>query len=138
MIRKELGGEFDWFAVDGEGHVGHFATAGGGPVPSAIVARLDELLHLDQQILGLPVIGDASGHLPGRIEDWLEMARRGLFSYDWQHWSGPYHRAAAPRVPIRIADLPADLQEAVRVVEWPGVRFGELQSLRPEELCPCG
>jgi hypothetical protein len=35
-------------------------------------------------------------------------------------------------------DLPAELREAVRVAEWSGVRFAELQSIRPEELCPCG
>jgi len=132
------GGEFDWFAVDGVGHVGHFATAGYGPVPAGILARLDELRDLDERVLGLPVVGEATGHLPGRIDDWLEMARCGLFAYDWEHWSGPYRRAATPSVPVGIADLPAELREAVRLVEWPGVQFAALHSVRPEELCPCG
>lgn len=93
---------------------------------------------LDARVLGLPVIAEATRHLPGRIDDWLEMARRGLFGYDWQHWSGPYLRAATPSVPIQIADLPTELREAVSVVEWPGIQFAELQSIRPEELCSCG
>src|SRR4051794_23444120 len=103
------GGEFGWFAVDGAGHVGHFATAGFGPIPSAVLARLEEMLELYERVLLLPTIGEATGHLSGRIDDWLEMARRGLFAYDWQHWSGPYCRAATPSVPTQVARLPAEI-----------------------------
>jgi hypothetical protein len=130
------GGEFDWFAVDGAGHVGHFATAGFGPVPASVLARLDESWELPERVLALPAIGQATGHLPGRIDDWLEMARRGLFSYDWQHWSGPYRRAATPSVPVHVADLPAELRRSVSLVVWPGIRLAESLAVRPEELCP--
>jgi hypothetical protein len=137
------GGEFDWFAVDAAGHVGHFSTAGYGPVPRPVLDRLDAaqadpLWSLGERLLELPVIGTATGHLPGRIDDWLELARRGLFGFDWKHWSGPYLRAATPSVPVGIAALPTDLQSLVRLVVMPGVRFAELESVRPEELCPCG
>jgi hypothetical protein len=137
------GGEFDWFAVDAAGHIGHFATAGYGPVPLPVLdrldaARMDEVWSLGERLLGLPVVGRATAHLPGRIDDWLELARRGLFGFDWQHWSGPYRRAATPSDPVGVASLPAELQRLVRLVEWQGVRFAELESVRPEELCPCG
>jgi len=69
MSRQEVeGGEFDWFAVDGNGHLGHFATAGYGPVPAAVLSRLAEVRDLDERVLCLPVVGEATGHLPGRIE----------------------------------------------------------------------
>jgi hypothetical protein len=137
------GGEFDWFAVDADGHVGHFSTAGYGPVPLPVLerldaARLDELWSLGERLLDLPEVGQATGHLPGRIDDWLQLARRGLFGFDWKHWSGPYLRAATPSVAVSVADLPADRQQLVRLVEWAGVRFPEVESVRPEELCPCG
>ena len=132
-----VGNEFDWFAVDGTGHVGHFATAGFGPAPSAILSRLDDLRDLDERVLRLPIIGEATANRPGEIDDWLEMARRGLFAFDWQHWSGPYRRVATPSVPLLVADLPAKLLESVRVVEWPEVQFAKTQSLRPEKLCTC-
>jgi hypothetical protein len=131
------GGEFDWFAVDGCGHIGHFATAGYGPIPAAVLARLNGIRDLDEQILQLPVVGDATGHLPGKIEDWLEMARRGLFAYDWKHWHGPSQRAATPSTPIGLAGLPRDLREMVRLVTWAGVNFADLMTVRPEELCAC-
>jgi hypothetical protein len=137
------GSEFDWFGVDAAGHVGHFSTAGFGPVPLPVLDRLDaaqehELWSLGKRLLELPVIGTSAGHLPGRIDDWLEFARRGLFGFDWKHWSGPYLRAATPGVPIGAAALPAELRRLVLLVEFPGVRFAELKSVRPEELCPCG
>jgi hypothetical protein len=144
MSRQAFEGrEFDWFAIDTAGHIGHFSTAGYGPVPVAILDRLDtpqtdELWSLGTRLLDLPVIGVASGHLPGKIDDWREMARRGLFSFDWQHWSGPYVRAATPGVPVTVAALPAELQAIVGLVLWPGIRFAELQSIRPETICPCG
>src|SRR4051794_24033155 len=75
------GSEFDWFAVDGYGYVGHFSSAGFGPVPVAILAHFEELRDLDSRMRGSPIVGEATGHLPGLIDDWLEMARRGLFSY---------------------------------------------------------
>jgi hypothetical protein len=135
--------EFDWFAIDTAGHIGHFSTAGYGPVPVAILDRLDapqtdELWSLGKRLLELPVIGQASGNLPGRIDDWREMARRGLFSFDWQHWSGPYVRAATPDVPVTVEALSAELQAIVGLIQWPGIRFAELQSIRPETICPCG
>jgi hypothetical protein len=67
----------------------------------------------------------------------MEMARRGLFAYDWKHWSGPYRRAATPSMPVLVTQLPADLREAASIVEWPTIRFDESMALRPEELCPC-
>jgi hypothetical protein len=130
-------GEFDWFAVDGSGQLGHFATAGFGPAPAAVIARLDEMRDLGQRVLCLPVTGEATGHLSGEIEDWLEMARRGLFAYDWKHWDGPYQRAATPGRPVALGDLPAEVREIVQVVRWPDVNFAQALTVRPEELCPC-
>jgi len=63
-------------------------------------AQTDDLWSLGERLLELPVVGRATGHLPGLIDDWLELARRGLFGFDWQHWSGPYRRAATPGVPV--------------------------------------
>jgi hypothetical protein len=137
------GGEFDWFAVDAVGHVGHFSTAGFGPVPLPVLNRLDatrmdDVWSLGERMLELPETGAATGCLPGRIDDWLELARRGLFGFDWQHWSGPYRRAATPGVPIEVAALPPELLRLVKLVELPGIRFADSESVRPEELCTCG
>lgn len=151
MSREAFEGfEFDWFAVDASGHVGHFSTAGFGPVPLSVLDRLDaaktdELWSLGRRLLNLPVIGPATGHLPERIEDWLESARRGLFSFDWpfpslcsRYIEHSYCRAATPSVPVELVALSPELQRLIRLVEFPGIRFAELEMVRPEALCPWG
>ena len=106
------GVEFDWFAVDAVGHIGHFSTAGWGPVPLRVLDRLDAahtdaLWSLGKRLLELPVVGQATGHRPGRMDDWLELARRGLFCFDWQqNFSGPYQRIATPSIPVRAPACP--------------------------------
>ena len=138
MDRQALeGGEFDWFAVDADGHVGHFSTAGFGPIPKAVLNEFDRVKGLDERLMALPVNGEAKGHLPGTIDDWLEMARRGLYSYDWQHWKGPYRRAATPSLPLLVDHLPTELRDAVEVVHLVGVRFPESFDVWPEEFCEC-
>src|SRR5262249_50665005 len=132
-----------WFAVDAVGHLGHFSTAGYGPVPVNVLERVDaahtdDVWSLGEWLLELPVVGMATGHMSGQIDDWLELARPGIFSFDWQHWSGPYRRAATPSVPIAVAALPSRIQHLVRLVEWPGLRFAESNSVSPEDLCTCG
>lgn len=130
------GYEFDWFAVDGEGHVGHFASAGFGPVPLAVLDGLDRLRGLDEQLFR----GLRNPPMPELIAlrgiSWDDMVWLGLYSYDWQHWGGPYHRVGAPRQPLRVTDMPEDLGLLVRAVEWPSVRFAVSASLRPESLRP--
>jgi hypothetical protein len=39
--------EFDWFAVDRNGFVGLFSSAGNGPVPTSVVAHASELDDYD-------------------------------------------------------------------------------------------
>ena len=137
------GEEFDWFAVDARGCVGHFSTAGFGPLPSRLLERLDggrrdAVWNLGARILALPVIGTATVHLRGERGDWLAQARRGLFSYDWRHWKGPYRRAATPDLPVLLEDLPSDIRELLGLVTWPELRFARERRIRPERLEPCG
>ncbi len=65
----------------------------------------------------LPVIGDGQGlAADGDISSFLDLARRGLFVFDWtdvhriaRDSVHAYERIAAPTVPASITTLPADL-----------------------------
>jgi hypothetical protein len=35
--------DYDWFAVDDEGHIGHFATGGCGIMPRSVAASAEDL-----------------------------------------------------------------------------------------------
>lgn len=76
--------EFDWFAIDEEGNIGLFSTAGFGPVPANVQ------LHFQAH-------DQAASAIDWRVPVvWKECASRGLFVFDWQHWQGPYHKEEAP------------------------------------------
>ena len=130
------GREFDWFAVDADGNIGHFSTAGFGPVPTCVLERFAEADALSEDFLRLPVTGEADGHLSGNIAEWLEMARRGLYSFDWNH-SGQYRRAATPRVATHISAIPAHLAAKLALLKFPGVRFAARAEFWPERECAC-
>lgn len=76
--------EFDWFALDAEGCIGLFSSAGFGPVPASVQ------LHFQEH-------DRAASHVDWRV---LEMeqacAEMGLFLFDWQHWKRPYLKLAQP------------------------------------------
>jgi hypothetical protein len=80
--------EFDWFALDAEGNIGLFSTAGFGPVPSNV--RLHFRAH-DQ----------AFRHFD--LYEFEACGRHGLPVFDWQHWEGPYVKLEQPTSPMAIA-----------------------------------
>ena len=87
-MRPELQGrEVDWFAVDGEGHLALFATAGEGFVPEVALARIEEHEALAES-LPAPHAGNRSV--------WNDYAAQGFFVYDWSLPGGPYERRAVP------------------------------------------
>ena len=131
------GREFDWFAVDSAGYIAHFSTAGFGPVPIIILETFSTADLLPDEILRLSPQSGAVGHLPGDLTDWLSMAARGLHSFDWQHWDGPYRRAATPETPRHIATLPEPVQTSIRFITFSNTHFENINEFRPEQLCAC-
>jgi hypothetical protein len=137
-LRNQIEGyEFDWFAIDAEGRVGHFSTAGEGLVPKVVLEHITETESLTQELLRLPVTGKANGHLPGNINDWLEMAGRGVYSFDWQHSNGAYRLAATPSSELQVVGLPEALRASLSMVKFTTLRFRELTEVWPERECPC-
>ena len=135
-LRRQIDGrEFDWFAVDSMGHVAHFSSAGFGPIPRQVLARLEEADDLPLRLLALPIIGSAKGHMAGRIDDWLEMAKRGLYSFDWS--SNRYQLAATPSVALHTSALPAEWSTAWPVVRLRSVVFAQWQQFDPELYWEC-
>ena len=96
------GREFDWFAVDANGHAALFATGGCGPGPSSALAHVSA--H------------DAVGELIptngwGTSAVWEDYARAGLYAYDWSESRHRYVRVAIPEVSL--AELLRDAIAAI-------------------------
>ncbi|TDN39139.1 hypothetical protein E4631_24155 [Hymenobacter sp. UV11] len=83
--------EFDWFALDAEGRIGLFSSAGFGPVPASVQLHFQEhdraASHIDWRVLTMEqACGEA-----------------GLFLFDWKHWQGPYLKLAQPLAEMNTA-----------------------------------
>ena len=93
--------EFDWFAVDRNGFVGLFSSAGNGPVPALVVTHASEFDDYDWGTR-LPPAGTCLDR-PSRDGDfsfWIVAAERGMFGFDWQMWDGPFERLTVPSHPV--------------------------------------
>ena len=79
------GEEFDWYALDREGHLAIFTTAGLGPVPAAIWAHREKFYALETAVKGLPDTDTFEKVFcgPGNHSEWCDLARKGLFAFDY-------------------------------------------------------
>ncbi|QEI08965.1 hypothetical protein FXN63_26280 [Pigmentiphaga aceris] len=105
MAKDIVGMEFDWFAVDKDGNVALFATAGAGPVPEQVFASLAQHDELAEHI---PVAGWGSSQV------WNSFAQAGLFAYDWRDAIKAYVRVAEPT-----QQLGSSLAERLRASSLP-------------------
>lgn len=85
------GMEFDWFAVDCNGNIALFATAGEGFVPEVVIACFEKHSNISESL-------PTQRH--GTSDVWLDYAEAGLFVFDWVLHGGPYKRCAIPTKPL--------------------------------------
>src|SRR5438094_7486331 len=117
------GEEVDWLAVDRNGRVGLFSSAGYGPVPVSVAAQLDRVERAVGKVNSLAVVGTAVD-VPANDSNysfWIDPARRGIFGYDWGPVaSEPYARIATPSRPIVIDEIAErDVAVAALLVRLP-------------------
>ena len=135
MARIPVGEEFtrdwDWFAVDDDGCIGHFATAGDLTLPESIRCDWERAEQLLDYFGKAPEVGGwmmcpelpASRIIKGDeniltdpkrrewfFRDFSAMARRGLFSFDREDAVNGYHCIAIPERLLRLESLPSDVQ----------------------------
>ncbi len=121
------GHEFDFLATDVDGFTAVLSTAGYGPVPVEVAARV----KVEDSLVDL--LGDLSPVCSAVVEVvdrgdtsfWEKIAERGVYTFDWQVWDGPYRRVCLPSEPILADDHPFDLSGAVILP----VRFSEVVEL---------
>ncbi|MBF6023963.1 hypothetical protein [Lysobacter niastensis] len=81
------GVDFEWFAVDRNGRLALFVTAGDGFVPASVAAAADAISTLSSTI-STPHVG--TGHV------WEDYGNVGLYVYDWAMPVGPYGLIQSP------------------------------------------
>jgi hypothetical protein len=116
-----------WLASDSKGQVAAFVTGGSGPVPAMAVPSLEDA---EDQALALPDVSGLRLHVHvQRPDDFIALAKKGLFVYDWPHpgverqTHGVYRLAASPNSPIVLSETPL----LACLVHFPTVVFGTME-----------
>lgn len=127
-----------WLASDRDGYVGVFVTAGVGPIP--IHWLNDEGMQVEDVealIYQLPNASAARMLVEiKRPDDFIELASRGVFVYDWRdvhrtssEESNAYEPVAIPLTPITVDKLSDSLGSMVKSLLFADVAFVDGQPL---------
>lgn len=117
-----------WLAFDCEGRVGAFITAGLGPIPnSTFDENLVSIEEVESILDDLPPITQAKLLVNvKRPDDFIALAERGFFVYDWTDISrtsasamNAYEPVAAPIKPIHLSELPRALMIFAQASSFP-------------------
>jgi hypothetical protein len=117
--------DFDWFCVDSDGRVGHFASAGFKRLPLSVAESAEDLRFVTEYFDQLSPSMD--GHELDRLlapdkrnerylRSFVAMANRRLYSFDIESYLEPdcyYFRVAIPKTPLRLHELPDPVREAL-------------------------
>ncbi|MBC7750425.1 MAG: hypothetical protein H7Z73_01725 [Candidatus Saccharibacteria bacterium] len=135
-----------WIASDRNGYLGAFTTAGVGPIPrKALTSKLFEIEDVEEVVCRLPKISET--HLfvsMKRLDDFVAMAERGFFVYDWRdahrttgESKNTYELITAPISPIKSDALPESLAKLVTHVCFGNLAFADNKALDIYEQFEC-
>jgi hypothetical protein len=153
------GTEFDWFAVDSEGYVGHFSTAGSGLIPLLAIQNFEDYYSLMDFFSSKK--GNYRSFLRAEIKscyqttlksfvnkkpedaylDWLNVASFGIYSYDWPvNDNIPYEYYYSVTFSddyITIDNLPGDFNKIVSRICFKDILFRDFDEINPANFFEC-
>ena len=127
-----------WLASDRTGHLGAFITAGIGPIPiAALDASVLPIDEVESSLCELPQVAQAKLLVSvKRPDDFIDLAERGVFVYDWTDINRTardalhvYEPVAVPVQPITASALTGDLATLAKAVQLLNVSFAENNAL---------
>ena len=126
---EEYGRDWDWFAVDREGFVGHFTSGGVRRLPNSVrqdrerVEFLDHYFSEEAPAIGgwfpAPNVEDEVGPFKDEaarrwfFESFAEVACCGAYSYNTELRPGKgedYYLVAMPQQPLKLEEVPEAVQ----------------------------
>src|SRR5262245_966752 len=136
--------DFDWFAVDEIGCIGHFTTAGFKLLPRSVASSAEDLKKLTDYFKKLVSTG-VRYHVSNDLETevgpfereakreqylagFVGMAGRGLYSFDIHTYVRPglaYFCVATPIQPLYVESLPKEIRTIIERTQLKGIRLSE-------------
>jgi len=141
---KLKGGEFDFLLFDRSWNLALCETAGFGEVPDVVLelgeSNFDEYADCITGLLAsLRETGNFQEEEPGVGTDveTPKFATRGLFVFDWRHWSGPYRRVLVPERPVQFNSGLAAIFNFARVVPRIDLAFADTNQFQLSDVVAC-
>jgi hypothetical protein len=134
---EEFDRDWDWFAVDPDGMIGHFTTAGMRPLPKAVKQDRNAAMRLIKYFVEeapestpysvrFEAEKDSGGWRDeaGRqryLKDYAKMASVGLYSYDTPTSGATtnYFLVASPKHSLKFDQLPPEIRDLVTRTKSP-------------------
>lgn len=135
-LKLPAGLDYAWFGYDADGYVARFTNAGAGPIPVAVLAAREIADRAEGLARLMPFVCEYEMrvNLPDPT-DFINTACKGIFTYDWQDvvrtadQSQCYEIVSRPIHPLRIDELPVELQDLAFLAPLAGARFGTDQRI---------
>lgn len=121
-----------WLASDCQGHVGAFITSGIGPIPADVLTSVHTPVEdIESRLCQLPAVSQVQLLVSvKRPDDFIDLAERGIFVYDWTDITRTalealqvYEPVAVPTKPISVSALPFDLAALAKIMKLTDVVF---------------
>ena len=132
--------DFEWFAVDSNGHIAFVTSAGFAPIPLIVFRSKRQYFDCANYFENLPEKSESilSEDFPYKVKSWIDAAKRGLFAFDW-NWGlscyeagKPYRLIAYPTKPLKVSELPNEIQEYLSPIHFKTINFAETKELFSE------
>jgi hypothetical protein len=137
---REVTIDWDWFAVDAQGYIGHFAVGASRRLPptaraceEVLVALFEYFDHLPSncECLKHPQLESHNAYKDAPDKKWFlstfeAMAAKGLYSYYGEPSAGGgYINVCVPEVRLNFLSLPSEIQESIGRIRAPISFAGE-------------
>ncbi|QDQ28068.1 hypothetical protein FNU76_17910 [Chitinimonas arctica] len=135
-----------WLASDRNGHLGAFVTGGIGPIPVSVLGTtLLAIEEIEGVVCELPPISEVRLLVQmKRPFDFIAMAQRGFFVYDWRdvhrtvhELTHSYEAIAFPSNPITMEMLPEPLRAVAGETLLPMLAFVDETALDIMDKLDC-
>jgi len=142
MRIKPEGMDLEWFAVDRDGHLGFFTSNGSRILPEPVLRSWDawQWIRQTMKTLPRPGVGTLVVTREGNQEDWIEMAARGLFAYDFNPHDpamdeeGDYQRIATPSQALIVDALDERIRRELAAVTMKTLCFAETEGIGKDRV----
>jgi len=142
FAREEFYGlDFSWYMVDKLGNIA-ILTTGYGPIPKVLFNNESNYNIINNYFENIEFITSSyltsafkvkqDNHI-GNYKKFIDEAKKGLYSYDYQDYDGPYKLVALPNSPISFDLLPQRIKELLNLFICNEIEIPSSLELQPSD-----